>query len=233
MVMDGWQIATGVLAIALVVVSVQSGTVEVNLGDGEWGSALGNDVTDASDPTPTPAMAEERETDTPAPVTTVALVDFKRIHLERRVAEIVNDRREDRGLSPLNYDAKLARVARYHSEDMAENGYFSHTSPNGETVSDRYAKFDYDCEVEISSTQVATGGENIFQTWYKTRIQDGYGDGYYTGFDELARAIVHGWMQSDRHRGTILDSKWKRQGIGVGLVEIGGDVQVLVTQNFC
>jgi uncharacterized protein YkwD len=39
--------------------------------------------------------------------------------------------------APLAMDDQLHLAARRHSEDMAERGYFSHTSPDGTTPGDR------------------------------------------------------------------------------------------------
>ena len=48
-------------------------------------------------------------------------------------AEILNDRRVPLGLTPLRLDEQLSDACRDHSEDMAANGYFSHTGLTDET----------------------------------------------------------------------------------------------------
>nr|BFE83020.1 hypothetical protein GCM10020093_056210 [Planobispora longispora] len=50
---------------------------------------------------------------------------------EKRVVDLVNQARADRGCAPVVFDARLYAAARGHSTDMAENGYFSHTSKDG------------------------------------------------------------------------------------------------------
>ena len=50
-------------------------------------------------------------------------------NFEEEVARLVNEQRAKNGLSPLTLNWELSRVARYKSEDMARNRYFSHTSP--------------------------------------------------------------------------------------------------------
>ena len=48
---------------------------------------------------------------------------------EQEVIRLVNVERTKQGLKELKYDWELARVARYKSEDMRDNNYFSHNSP--------------------------------------------------------------------------------------------------------
>ena len=40
--------------------------------------------------------------------------------LEKKIHDLINEQRRKNGLSPLSWDEKLARIARYHSEDMAK-----------------------------------------------------------------------------------------------------------------
>ncbi len=53
------------------------------------------------------------------------------------VVRLVNVARADAGCTALRLDARLARAARLHSEDMARQDYFSHTSLDGRTPWDR------------------------------------------------------------------------------------------------
>jgi len=48
---------------------------------------------------------------------------------ENEVIRLVNVERAKKGLPALKANWQLSRVARYKSEDMANKGYFSHTSP--------------------------------------------------------------------------------------------------------
>src|SRR5262249_45211246 len=57
--------------------------------------------------------------------------------IERRVFELINEARRSRGFSPLRWDPDLCRMARAHSEDMAQRLFFSHQTPDGLRVSDR------------------------------------------------------------------------------------------------
>src|SRR5699024_11339505 len=47
---------------------------------------------------------------------------------EQEVVELTNNERAKYGLSPLEVDLELSRVAKEKSNDMAKNGYFDHNS---------------------------------------------------------------------------------------------------------
>jgi uncharacterized protein YkwD len=106
---------------------------------------------------------------------------------EADLFELVNRERVERGLSMLSYDTSLVPVARAHSQEMLELGYFSHVSPNTGTLGDRLN----DAEVEYTAA-----GENLA---YAPDV-----------------GIAHrGLMQSDGHRANVLDPSWERIGIGI------------------
>src|SRR5690625_1729809 len=48
---------------------------------------------------------------------------------EQEVVELTNNEREKQGLSPLKANTELSHVAREKSNDMANNNYFDHQSP--------------------------------------------------------------------------------------------------------
>lgn len=134
--------------------------------------------------------------------------------LEALIHERVNQRRQRHGLGNLSWRAELATVARYHSTDMANESYFAHTSPSGESLADRYAAFGIEC----------AGGENLGYVRY---TGGGYDDA------ELAERVVAGWMDSPGHRENLLRPRFDEEGIGVEIVERGGYTHVYVTQNLC
>jgi uncharacterized protein YkwD len=144
--------------------------------------------------------------------------------LESLIHEQINEVRTSRGLNELDFDAELNEIARYHSEDMAENEYFSHQSPSGEEMEDRYSKFGYDCRVEVSSNSYLTGGENIHKQSYS---------GFTPSERELAETVVEDWMDSPGHRENIVKPEWENEAIGVAIVRSGSETTVYVTQNFC
>ena len=151
-------------------------------------------------------------------------IGLDRTKIEHLVHVKVNEERQSEGLNELSYDTDLVEIARYHSEDMAQNDYFAHTAPDGEEMEDRYDSFNYECRVDVSGNQYATGGENIFKQSYT---------GYTFTNEELASETVEGWMNSPTHRENMLKDYWNKEGIGVYIEEDGSETTVYVTQNFC
>jgi uncharacterized protein YkwD len=154
--------------------------------------------------------------------------------IEREVHRYINKERSRRGLSTLSYDTGLQEIARYHSEDMATELYFAHESPEGETMSDRYDRFGYECRVEISGDRYATGAENIAYTYADSNVQTESGlENYGNNETAIARGLVNQWMNSSGHRENILRSYWQSEGIGVAIEDVNGETRVYATQNFC
>lgn len=113
--------------------------------------------------------------------------DSEVLKFEREVIRLVNVERESRGLSPLTYNWELSRVARFKSQDMSDNGYFSHTSPTYGSPFDMIKSF---------GIAYRSAGENIAK-------------GYST-----PKAVVDGWMNSSGHRANILNEQFKEIGVG-------------------
>ncbi|KAB1197383.1 CAP domain-containing protein [Haloferax sp. MBLA0078] len=160
----------------------------------------------------------------------VSAENLDRHRIELLIQERVNKERKERGLSPVDYDLELQEIARYHSEDMAESGYFAHTSPSGESMGDRYDKFGYECRVDAGGNTYMTGSENIAQTYHDENLID---VGYLTNEKELANGLMNQWMNSTGHRDNILTPEWENIGIGVYIIEEDGKTTVYATQNFC
>lgn len=142
--------------------------------------------------------------------------------VERRIHELVNEERTSRGLSSLSWNGRVQNVADAHSADMILRDFFDHENPDGEGVGDRFEAH--------GVTDCQSWGENIAQTWWDRNVRTDDGVERYTTVDDLAEALVEGWMNSEGHRANVLGSDWTSQGIGV---EVGSDDVVLATQNFC
>ncbi|MBV1820280.1 CAP domain-containing protein [Anaerosalibacter bizertensis] len=112
---------------------------------------------------------------------------------ELKVVELVNIERKKAGLSPLSYNEELSKVARIKSQDMADKNYFSHNSP---TYKDPFTM------MKNFGIKYGQAGENIAK-------------GYLS-----AESVMNGWMNSSGHRANILNSNFKK--IGVGYVNKGG-----------
>lgn len=118
--------------------------------------------------------------------------------LERRAFDLINQRRKNCGLTPLKWSDDVARIARLHSENMANFNFFSHAGLDGSMVNDR-ADF-----LGIRKWQAI--GENI---------------AYNQGFENPVEFAVERWMQSPKHRDNLLSSRWKESGIGVAVTVAG------------
>lgn len=118
--------------------------------------------------------------------------DSKASEYENEVIRLVNEIRRENGLSTLIYDWELARVARYKSQDMRDNRYFSHTSPVYGSPFDMIKNF---------GISYRSAGENIAKG------------------QRTPQAVVNAWMNSSGHRANILNSAYNK--IGVGYVSDG------------
>ena len=132
----------------------------------------------------------------------------------------VNDRRADRNLTTIEWDATVASVARAHSADMHERDYFDHGNPEGQDPFDRFQDVASYCQ---------TYGENLAMTWIDRDIAGHDGDRHQTA-EDVAVGVVEQWMESPPHREAMFAERWDRGGVGVYL---GDDGQVLATYNFC
>ena len=108
--------------------------------------------------------------------------------VESEFLALINDYRVANGLAPLANSATLNVAAYDHSRDMSDNGYFSHTSQNGDSPWDRMAEAGYD----YNTAQ----GENIAY-------------GYPT-----AEEVFEGWRDSPGHNTNMLHPDFEVIGIG-------------------
>ena len=159
--------------------------------------------------------------------------DFDAYEIERLVHDFTNEQRLNHGLSELDFDSEISEVARDHSEDMANRGYFAHVTPDGIDPTGRAKNYGYSCTKLVGIAIYSGLAENIFQG----HLFDSYYtiNGVITSYDwnsneEIAKITVDGWMDSPGHRKNILTDLFDREGIGVYITE---DDKVYVTQNFC
>jgi uncharacterized protein YkwD len=113
--------------------------------------------------------------------------------LERSVLAETNALRRQHGLMPLRFSAGLAAAARYHSMEMANRGYFRHSSANGELFSRRIARF-----YPIGPRRYWSVGENL--VWSSTELN--------------AAAALDLWLNSPEHRAIMLTARWREVGVG-------------------
>lgn len=89
---------------------------------------------------------------------------------EKLIFHCVNASRAQNGKSALVYDTEIAKMALYHSKDMADNNYFDHTAPNGETFNDRLSKFSINCyaAAENIAAGIVTSAYHFNDAWYNS-----------------------------------------------------------------
>lgn len=107
--------------------------------------------------------------------------------LEAQMLEMVNRERLKAGLKPLAADAEMLPVARAHSVDMFERGYFSHYTPEGLSPFDR---------INRARVTFQIAGENLALAPTLTMAHTGL-------------------MNSPGHRANILRPQFGRVGIGI------------------
>lgn len=128
-----------------------------------------------------------REIRLPAPDAARASIMGPPSSPENEVAELVNVERAIQNLQPMAWNDMLGTAARGHSEDMALQNYFSHTSLDGRIFSQRITAAGYSYNA---------CGENIAA-------------GYST-----PQAVMNGWMNSPGHRANILNPAFCDIGVG-------------------
>ncbi len=107
--------------------------------------------------------------------------------LEAQMLDMVNEERRKHGLDPLQADEESRTVARKHSIDMFNRGYFSHITPEGQTPGNRMRK---------EGVRFITSGENL-------------------ALGQTLLICHNGLMNSPGHRANILNPAYERIGIGI------------------
>jgi uncharacterized protein YkwD len=122
--------------------------------------------------------------------------------LKNLMLDLINADRTEAGVSPVIWDDMAELVGQNHTEDMADNGFFSHWNMAGEGPDHRYG---------------AIGGldttfENIHTFWYR------FDDGSPVPIDDweaVVREAEIGLMNSPGHRRNILDPAHTHVGVGI------------------
>ncbi|MCC6313311.1 MAG: SH3 domain-containing protein [Thermomicrobiales bacterium] len=106
---------------------------------------------------------------------------------EARFLDLLNAYRAQNGLGPLALSQTLSAASEFHSTDMAAEGYFDHTMPDGTTVEQNLLNFGY---------EDATYGENI------------------VAGTETADSALQTWQGSAAHNANMLRPAFTAIGIG-------------------
>lgn len=105
----------------------------------------------------------------------------------KQVADLVNQERAKAGLTPLQFDASLSKVALAKASDMSQNHYFDHTSPTYGSPFDMMKQF---------GINFMTAGENIAMG------------------QRSPQEVMTQWMNSAGHRQNIMNSSFTKIGVG-------------------
>ena len=165
--------------------------------------------------------------------------------LEWESHNLISQERIEAGLNPLQWDARLADIARDHSRDMAENNFFSHDNLKGDDPEARGLLKNYRCRKQLGGGRYSEGlGENILQghisqsTSPLTKLRAWWNNQSAEDLElrerikhqiREAQTAVENWMDSPGHRRNILDSGYDRAGMGVAF----SGSEYHLTQNFC
>jgi uncharacterized protein YkwD len=113
---------------------------------------------------------------------------------EQRFLDLLNQERGRRRLRELTVNPTLIQVARSHSREMSEKGYFDHESPTAgyRTPMDRYLR------AMPKRPPYACVGENL----------------YYCSIVDVERGH-QAFMNSPGHRANILFPRFRQAGVGI------------------
>jgi uncharacterized protein YkwD len=124
---------------------------------------------------------------------------------DQSFATILNNMRIGNGSNAVRYDSRLDAAAQGHADDMVANGYFSHTSQNGDEVYDRIVAEGYN---------PIAYGENI------------------AGGQQSEQDALDAWENSRPHN-TMMNAG-SLEEFGLGVAGSGGDVRwvlILATEG--
>jgi uncharacterized protein YkwD len=117
--------------------------------------------------------------------------------LEQRCLSEINRVRRAHRLAPLEHSKELLLVARSHSRRMSDEGFFSHTDPDGFSIKER---------VNRAGIKWKAVAENIASS---------------RGYSNPVAVSMHGWMDSAGHRSNILNHDFNVTAVGVWISATG------------
>jgi len=115
------------------------------------------------------------------------------------IHRLTNIEREKMSLPLLMNDLGLEGIAQTHSDHMALNNFFSHTTIDG---------CDLTCRFEEAGYSASAWGENI--AWRSSSVLP--------SAEDAALAFVISWINSSGHRDNMLSSTFTHEGVGIALV---------------
>lgn len=132
-------------------------------------------------------------------------INFFAAIIPNAIVDITNQERLTNNLNFLKTNALLTQAAQLKAEDMAQKGYFAHTSPQGLTPWFWLGKTGY---------QFNFAGENLAINFLDS--QD----------------VTNAWMNSPSHRANILNNNFTEIGVGTAKGEYQGQETTFIVQFF-
>ena len=118
--------------------------------------------------------------------------------LERDAFQLINTERSLAGLPTLKWSDRIAAVARFHSNNMADMNFFSHRGLDGLMVDERADKMNMGPWTAI--------GENI---------------AFMKGYENPVEVAVTKWLNSPAHKKNLLSPDWTETAIGLAVTADG------------
>lgn len=122
---------------------------------------------------------------------------------EMIMLEKINEYREENGLSPLEYDDDLVRVAEVRINELPIS--FEHTRPNGESYKTVYRELNLTSKYNRGSENIAMGHLGNFATK-----------------EECVEYVFEAYKDSESHRLNMLKPYWKYYG-GSNIISQDGE----------
>ena len=121
------------------------------------------------------------------------------------LGDLTNEKRQEEKLPVLAVNPLLTRAAEMKAQDMAEKGYFAHTSPEGKTPWHW---------IELAGYKYKYAGENL-----AINFRD-------------SEDVTSAWLASPTHRANIIKSNYTEMGTGVANGYYKGKKTVFVAQVY-
>ena len=118
---------------------------------------------------------------------------------ESGVFDLVNEERAAAGVNPLEWCDGLYELAKAHSNDMCDRGFFSHVNPEGEDPTGR--------------ARAGHAGSYTFPPIVPDPYP-GIAENIAMGQNSAAQ-VVEAWMNSPGHRANILNGGYTHTGVGL------------------
>lgn len=129
-----------------------------------------------------------------------ATADAKLEELRQDVLNLVNEERAKVGSPPLMFNTLLNDSSQQYAERMADEGFFSHVTPTGETLKDRIRDSGYYDRSYSEDCRCVKGyalAENLARG------------------QRTPKEAVDAWMRSPSHKEALLSPDYEDTGIGI------------------